>query len=140
MYEIITDIEITASPAQVWRALMDFQAYPQWNPSIRSIEGTAEVGSKLKVVLKYEGGMKLKIFVIVNGYIHEKEFRWHGQLLAQTVFAGEHFFIIHPLGPNHSRFIQGERFMGFLKPVVWSLLAKRNELNFITMNRALKAY
>ncbi|MCR1341946.1 SRPBCC domain-containing protein, partial [Acidithiobacillus ferrooxidans] len=32
MYQIETGIEITASPEHVWSILMDFPAYPQWNP------------------------------------------------------------------------------------------------------------
>lgn len=140
MYEIITDIEIAGTPAQVWRALTDFQAYPQWNPAIRSIEGTAAVGQRLKITLNDDGPLELNFWVVVKCFIHEKEFRWFGQLLLPTLFAGEHFFIIQSLAPNRSRLIHGERFIGILKPIVWTILAKRNESNFITMNQALKAY
>nr|WP_255305408.1 SRPBCC family protein [Acidithiobacillus ferrivorans] len=34
MHQIETNIEITATPERVWSILMDFPAYPQWNPFI----------------------------------------------------------------------------------------------------------
>ena len=32
MQQIVTEIDIAASPERVWSILMDFSAYPQWNP------------------------------------------------------------------------------------------------------------
>ena len=32
MHQIVTQIDIAASPERVWSILMDFPAYPQWNP------------------------------------------------------------------------------------------------------------
>ena len=31
MHQIVTQIDIAASPERVWSILMDFSAYPQWN-------------------------------------------------------------------------------------------------------------
>ena len=38
MHEIITTMEINAPPRSVRKVLVDFQAHPQWNPFVRSIE------------------------------------------------------------------------------------------------------
>ncbi len=48
MYQIETEIEIAASPERVWSILMDFSAYPEWNPFIRSLSGVAKPGEKLR--------------------------------------------------------------------------------------------
>ena len=32
MHQIVTQIDIATSPEHVWSILMDFPAYPQWNP------------------------------------------------------------------------------------------------------------
>jgi uncharacterized protein YndB with AHSA1/START domain len=32
MHQIVTQIDIATSPERVWSILMDFPAYPQWNP------------------------------------------------------------------------------------------------------------
>ena len=37
MHQIVTQMDIAASPERVWSILMDFPAYPQWNPFIRCV-------------------------------------------------------------------------------------------------------
>lgn len=49
MHEIKTCIEIESTPEEVWAILVDFPAHSKWNPFIRSIEGTAKEGERLKV-------------------------------------------------------------------------------------------
>ena len=44
MYQIETEIEIAASPERIWSILMDFSAYPEWNPFIRSLSGDVTPG------------------------------------------------------------------------------------------------
>ena len=38
--ELRAEIEIDADPDSVWAVLMDFEAYPEWNPFIQPIEGS----------------------------------------------------------------------------------------------------
>jgi len=140
MYEIITDIEITGSPAQVWQALTDFQSYPRWNPSIRSIRGNAANGQKLKVFFQLHGSIGLKFWVVVISFVLEEELRWMGRLMFPALFSGEHYFLIQALAPNRSKLIHGERFFGLLSPIIRRLLAEPNKAAFIAMNKALKAY
>ena len=140
MYEIITDVEINGSPKKVWRALTDFQSYPRWNPVIPSIKGVASTGQRLKVVFGRDGSMKMKFSVIVAACVPEREFTWVGQLIFAKVFAGNHYFLIQQLGPDRSRLVHGEKFLGLLKPLMWILLSKRNKSAFSEMNNALKTY
>lgn len=56
MRSIETTIEIDASPAEVWEALTDAAAYPDWNPFIRSLEGDLQVGAKLRVRIEPPNG------------------------------------------------------------------------------------
>ncbi len=51
MHEIIPAMEINAPPRSVWKALVDFQAHPQWNPFVRSIQGSPREGETLKVFI-----------------------------------------------------------------------------------------
>ena len=139
MYVIHTEIEIEATAAAIWHALIDFQAYPDWNPSIRSVKGKPAAGEKLKVVYHPRDSLvKLKFKVELVACVPEREFRWVGRLLFPALFAGDHYLIIEPTGPNRSRLIHGERFSGLLKPFVWQLLSKTNIDAFNAMNRALK--
>lgn len=42
MTELNTEIEIRASAEKVRNVLMDFDAYPKWNPFVREISGKAD--------------------------------------------------------------------------------------------------
>ena len=141
MYVINTEIEIEAAPAKVWHALVDFQAYPDWNPSIRSVKGRPVPGEKLRVVYAPQNSLvKLKFKVELVACEPNKEFRWVGRLLLPALFAGDHYLIIEPIDTNRTKLIHGERFSGLLKPFVWLLLSKTNIDAFNDMNHALKQY
>lgn len=43
-----TEIEISAQPIRVWRALCDFEAYSKWNP-YREVRGAAGPNEKVKI-------------------------------------------------------------------------------------------
>jgi uncharacterized protein YndB with AHSA1/START domain len=55
MRELRTEIEINASAEKVWRMLIDFDAYPLWNPFIRSIEGRLEPSARLNILIQPSG-------------------------------------------------------------------------------------
>ena len=41
--------DISATPAQIWALLTDAAAFPSWNSTVTSIEGTIALGQKLKL-------------------------------------------------------------------------------------------
>ncbi len=47
MIESSADIEISAPPRRVWEALVDFAAYPEWNPYV-AVRGSAALGSEIQ--------------------------------------------------------------------------------------------
>src|SRR4030095_641143 len=46
---IATAIDIDAPADAIWRVLVDFPAYPEWNPFILRITGEAKVGARLEI-------------------------------------------------------------------------------------------
>lgn len=138
MRELNTKIEINASAERVWRLLTDFDAYPQWNPFIRSIEGKPELNSKLNVFIQPSGGRGMKFNPTVLKAEPHKELRWLGHLLVRGLFAGEHVFIIEPLAENRIRFVQREKFSGLLVPLFRRSLDTNTRRGFNEMNVALK--
>lgn len=54
-------IKIDASPQQVWKAITDFDSYPQWNPMTPAMKGQMAVGAKLKGMLEL-GPLKVPFF------------------------------------------------------------------------------
>jgi uncharacterized protein YndB with AHSA1/START domain len=54
--ELISSIDIEAPAEKVWELLIDFTAYPTWNPFITRAEGTVEVGGRLTLRMQPVGG------------------------------------------------------------------------------------
>jgi hypothetical protein len=137
MAEIEKVIEIDAPPAAVWRVLTDFPAYGEWNPFIRSIAGTVQVGKRLTVRLEPPGGSGMTIKPTVLAAEPDRELRWKGRLVIAGLFDGEHTFRIEPIDGQRSRFVHRERFTGILVGLVKGILRKTEE-GFEQMNAALK--
>ena len=106
---IETRIVIKASAADVWETLMDFKAYPDWNPFVTKITGSAEEGSQLEI---NAGGMKFKPVVLSS--IAEQEFVWKGKLWLSGLFDGTHGFYLEPIDGKSCRFMHREHFSGML--------------------------
>jgi hypothetical protein len=138
MKELRSEIEIDATPAEVWAVLTDFDEYPEWNPFIRRIDGDVRPGGRLRVRIEPVGerGMTLKPTVLAVRT--EREFRWLGRLLMPGIFNGEHTFRIEEIRPGRVRFVQSERFTGVLVPLLWRKLRDGGTAKgFTAMNEAL---
>jgi hypothetical protein len=139
MKEIITTIDIPASPERVWRVLTDFASYPKWNPFIRGVQGSLQEGTRLRVRVRIPPGGRARIFSpIVLKVIPAAELRWRGKLFIKGLFDGEHIFIMVPQGLEGTQFIQRERFSGLLAPLLMPFIAGKTHKSFEAMNRALK--
>jgi len=139
MKHISSEIEINASPEQVWQVLTDFSVLPDWNPFIRSVEGDLNVGDRLKVYIQASKRMGMSFRPTVLRTQPNRELRWIGRLLLPGLMDGEHSFIIEPLEDNHVRFVQSESFTGVLVPFMSALgVFKNAHIGFDEMNQALK--
>ena len=139
MKQMSSEIEINASPEQVWQALTDFSALPEWNPFIRSVEGELNVGGRLKVYIKASKGMGMSFKPTVISAEPNRELRWIGRLLMPGLMDGEHSFIIEPLDGSRVRFVQSESFTGVLVPLMSAMgVFKSAHIGFDEMNQALK--
>lgn len=139
MREITTEIDIRARASHVWEILMEFGAYPSWNPFIRKIAGKPAVGSRLDVTMEPPGGKPMRFAPRVLVLRPNREFRWKGRLFMPGLFDGEHRFIIEPTSKNAVHFVQRERFSGILVPFVWKMLDTKTRKGFLAMNKALKS-
>lgn len=138
MFQLDTDIVINAPADQVWRVVMDFAAYGEWNPFVRAIEGAPAEGERLKVTLEQKDSkpMVVKPRVVEAS---ESRFGWLGRLLVPRLFDGEHWFSVEAIGDNKTRFRQWENFRGLLLPFLRGMLENKTKPAFEAMNEALKA-
>jgi hypothetical protein len=136
--QLRSEIEIDAPPERVWAVLTDFPAYPEWNPFIRRISGELREGAKLELQIQPPGARATTFKPTVRAVETNRELRWLGRLLMPGIFDGEHSFVIEPREGGRSRFVQSERFGGFLVGFFKGTLAK-TQGGFEQMNAALKA-
>jgi len=133
---ITTSTDIAASPTAVWAVLIDFAAYPEWNPFIRRLQGAPIVGTRLEVTVQPPGKRAMTFKPTVLAAEPGRELRWVGRVLLPGIFDGEHSLRIEPTASG-CRFHHGETFDGMLVPMFGSILAK-TEQGFGAMNEALK--
>ncbi len=139
MKKIRSEIEIEAPIEQVWQILTDFASFPQWNPFIPRAKGKPELGSRLEVRIQPPGSKGLTFQPIVLRVESNRELQWLGKLSIAGLFDGEHSFLLEPLGPARTRFVQQETFRGLLVPLLAKWMSSSTREGFEEMNRALKA-
>jgi len=135
---IESEIEINASAECVWDILTAFNQYPDWNPFIRSIKGSASPGAELNVQIQPPQGQKMAFNPMVVSVNPKREFSWVGHVLFQGLFDGNHIFKIIPTGVGQVRFIHSESFSGLLSAIIFKLVGDDTRAGFIAMNNALK--
>src|ERR687894_2152745 len=110
--EIITKIEINASPSRVWQILTDFENYPTWNTFIKKISGRPATNEKLEVHMPDPRGGTMVFTPTVLVAERDKELRWLGRSEGD-VFNGEQRFLIELIQNNNKvHFTQSEKFTG----------------------------
>lgn len=139
MPTIETQIVIEASAGKVWGILTDFPAMPDWNPFIRKISGSPAPGGRLSVEIEPPGQSAMTFQPTVLVASPDAELRWLGTIMGRWVFAGEHYFILEPMGLRTTRFTHGERFSGLLGPLLMrGRMLEATKQGFSAMNGALK--
>lgn len=139
MRELASEIIIESSLEKVWNVLIDGEHYREWNPFIRHIKGEIKQGKRIKVVIVQPPDNKELDFVprlitVKPPY----EIRWQGHFIIPGIFDGEHEFKLEQLSTNSIRFVQKEKYKGFLAPFIWPLLDINTRAGFEAMNKALK--
>jgi hypothetical protein len=136
MRRIATAVDIDAPPAAVWQVLVDFAAYPDWNPFIRRIAGEPRVGARLEVTVQPANRKPMTFRPTVRAVEPSRELRWLGRVLVPGIFDGEHAFVIEQRsGGCHFR--HEETFRGLLVAAFGAMLSD-TEQSFVAMNAALK--
>ena len=138
MFEIVSDIEIGATPEKIWEVLTDFPSFPDWNPFVRYIEGSLRKGEKLRVTIHPPGGSEMTFEPTVLKADPGRELRWRGRVLMPGLFDGEHYFQVTETSPGLCRLVHGERFSGLLVPLFRKQLDSSTRAGFVAMNRAMK--
>ncbi|WP_254765740.1 SRPBCC domain-containing protein [Salinilacihabitans rarus] len=138
MHQVEVFEEIDAPPSVVWDVLLEFDAYPEWNPFVRSIEGVPVTGERLRVRIEPPESRGWTFTPAVVAAEENRRLVWVGRLLVPFAFDGYHEFHLEPVdGGERTRLLQRETFRGALVPLLFD--ADRIERGFRAMNEAVKA-
>lgn len=138
MKELQTTIIIDAPVASVWQILTDREAYPQWNPFIKEMQGDLAVGKTLRVNIQPPGQKAMIFKPQVKVYTSKQELRWLGHLLFPGIFDGEHYFLLEAVGDQQTQLTHGENFSGLLAGLLFKMIGANTKAGFEAMNQALK--
>jgi hypothetical protein len=136
--EVRSEIEINSYPESVWRILIDFASYDQWNPFINKIIGAPTEGSKIDIYIETPSGKNRKYSPRITKVEEGRELRWFGKSSLPGFLNAEHIFTIEELQPERVRFIQSELFDGLLTRVFGKGVDTDIRQGFQDMNDALK--
>jgi hypothetical protein len=136
--EVRSEIDINSYPESVWRILIDFATYEQWNPFINKIVGVPTKGSKIDIYIETSSGKNRKYSPTITKVEEGHELRWFGKSSLPGFLNAEHIFTIEELQPERVRFIQREVFDGLLTRVFGKGVDTDIRQGFQDMNDALK--
>jgi hypothetical protein len=138
LYEIRTEIAISAPPSRVWEVLTDFSHYPDWNPFILELKGDVRLGATIRYHFEFPRGIRIWTAAKILTFERERELRWEAHFLTPTIFGGEHYFAMDAMTGSGTVFYHGEIFRGLLLPVVRPVLRKYGLQIYRALNNALK--
>ena len=130
--ELVSSIDIDAPAATVWEILIDFAAFPTWNPFIVEAQGRVHVGERVSLRMQPVIGSAMTLHPKVVELVEGRRLRLPG------LFDADHLFIVEPSAVAESTFIQRERFTGALVPFVRRSLDRGTLPAFQAMNAAIK--
>ncbi len=135
---INTTIDIDGPTELVWDVLTDFSAYGDWNPSL-GIEGSPQVGARLKVHMGAVGGRGASFRPVVLAATPGRELRWIGRLGFGGIVDGEHFFVLTANADGSTRLRHGECYSGLLVTLVSPFIkSEKSAVGYEGFNRAFK--
>ncbi len=109
-----TPIDINASAETIFSVLCDFEAYPEWHPSVAKVEGKAELGEWLRIHLII-GNREVPVSALITACEEGKTLEWRGSIAKQGPFRApfliRHAFRIEERGEG-ARFTNEEAFRG----------------------------
>lgn len=112
---LTTTTLVNAPREEVWRLLLDFDGYAEWNPYMR-IDGSPTLGGRIDVRVGAQGDaneLDATIYVLKP----PRKLRWQSRLLLPGLMDVEYEIIVAPVSPRLTQVIQHVRDEGVLVPL-----------------------
>jgi hypothetical protein len=133
-----TTFAVDAPAERVWEVLTDFDSYPEWNPSLPSIEGEPRVGSTVALTLAMPGRPSAKVNAKLTEVEPGRRLIWDGNVGSDRLFAGHREFLIDPRPDGSVLFTHVEDVSGLLFPIFRAFMGGAIQRHHERLNAALK--
>jgi hypothetical protein len=135
-WEISTRRHVAADVDTVWEVLTAFDEYEEWNPTLPSVHGEAELGERLRVRLALPNGIRVPFRPVVTVVDPGRELRWEAGLPTKGVVDADHGFLLEPTDDG-CVVEQVERFEGTFAEPLMGRFASVVRQGYDDMNDAL---
>lgn len=132
---IATQIDINATPEQVWAVLADFSSYGEWS-NFSKVDGIPQLGTRL--AMKMPG---MSFGSTVTAATPAQKLEWAATIINESIFCGRHTFVLTANADGGTHLANVETFSGAL---VWPFQGmfrhneKRRANGYDGFNQALK--
>ena len=133
------EIEIDASPEDVFDILTDLARYPEWNPFTPRIDSTLEMGEPVRMQVRLGTGTRLRRqveYVTAN----ERPIRlcWGADIPLRFLIRADRCQTLEVLGDGRTRYVCTDAIAGWLSPLVIRFFGPAMQRGFEDCARALK--
>ena len=137
MIRIETSAFIPAPPQRVWDVLIDFAAYPDWNPLVLRAEGRAAAGARVRLLLAHPdlSGRKGWLWCKVDEWCPGERLGWTGG--PWPILRGHHWFSLSD-EKGGTRLTHGENLTGLYPWLHRHTLGRRFRPGYEALNEALR--
>lgn len=137
--DIYTEVTIDVSAEHLWRRLVGFDDYGDWNPYIKKAKGSIDPESELVLTLAPQDTAESDATYVVQDMVPQKLLKLRSNLAGVGfLFSMDYDWVLEELTPQRTRFIQVQRYRGLLVPFVIQSLKTKTRQSLVHMNRALK--
>lgn len=140
MPEVVTNTVIDAPDTEVWSALTDLEAYPNWNPVFREVAGQLRRDEPLAITRVNPDGSQTVDRPTVTMYRPGREIRWRIRYLAPGLLDSERGLKLERLDADQTRFVHWERRSGLFAYLSVGPFDAELRDQFELMNLALKRH
>jgi len=137
MREIRTEVQIAAPVEEVWRVLMDFGAWKDWNPTVARASGIAAAGEKLNITMLGDDCKEMTYQPEVMDIISPNKFRWRAKMMAGFIFTNDRVFELREKDGG-TELIHSELYSGLMIALTWKKMQNFVPPILEKMNKALK--
>ncbi len=105
--KVATEILLQAPPEKIWKILVDFSAYPEWNRFLKAVRGNVVPDAQIEIDLQYYGKKVEKKTGTVTALIAPKYFSWTwNHAFGAWFLASEHVLRLKDKEDGRSVFFQ----------------------------------